>query len=105
MTLGEKRREFSKMLGLLMHYIEYIGIDYALDQGKRCDTCPNTHPKSVHKVGLGQDILLYGPGGSFPHPSADQLYRDLHDFWDFLGGAKRIDNDLNHFSLEHEGVR
>lgn len=104
-TLGDKRRQFAKMLGLLQHYILFLGIDYALDEGKRCKDCPNTHPNSVHKVGLGQDVLLYGPGGSYPHPSAARLYAELHDFWDLIGGAERIADDLNHFSLEHNGVR
>jgi len=105
MTLGEKRRRFSKMLALLLHYIEFLGVDYALDQGKRCKDCHNTHPRSTHKVGLGQDIILYAPGGIYPHPTEKQIHTSLHDFWDLLGGAKRIAADLNHYSLEHNGVR
>ena len=105
MTLGDRRRRFAKMLCLLQHYIEFLGIEYALDEGKRCKDCPNTHPNSVHKVGLGQDVLIYGPGGAYPHPGAAVIYSQLHDFWDFIGGAKRIEDDLNHFSLEWQGVR
>lgn len=105
MSLAEKRVRFSRMIGLLYHYMDFLGILYAKDQGKRCKDCPNTHPRSTHKVGLAEDIIVYGPGYTYPHPSAEQVYNDLHDFWDFIGGAERITDDLNHFSIEHEGVR
>lgn len=105
MTLGEKRRQFSKMLCLLLHYIEFLGLDYAVDYVKRCDSCPVGHPNSVHKAALAADVLIYAPGGVYPHPSAASIYSKLHDFWDHIGGAKRIDGDLNHFSLSHNGVR
>ncbi|MDB4312037.1 hypothetical protein N9937_01275 [bacterium] len=105
MSLGSERRRFSKMISLLTHYIEFLGLDWADDMGKRCKECPVGHPKSTHKSGLARDILLYGPAGEYPHPSWESEYNQLHDFWDFIGGAKRIDDDLNHFSLEWQGVR
>jgi hypothetical protein len=105
MSLGDKRRQFAKMKCLLEHYISFLGIDYAEDQGKRCTDCPVGHPKSTHKVGLAIDILIYGPGMSYPHPSAEEIYSTLHDFWDLIGGAERIKGDLNHFSLPWQGVR
>ena len=72
---------------------------------KRCQDCPVGHPNSTHKAGLAVDIILYGPGGQYPHPSEDSVHSDLHDFWDFIGGAERIPGDLNHYSLEWQGVR
>ena len=96
---------FSKMKSLLTHYILFLGYDYADDQGKRCTDCPVGHPRSTHKSGLAIDILIYSPTGAYPHPDWHTIYSQLHDFWDFIGGAERIDNDLNHFSIEHQGVR
>ena len=105
MSLGQKRRQFSRMKSLLTHYIEFLGHDWAEDQGKRCQDCPVGHPNSTHKAGLAVDIILYGPGGQYPHPSEDSVHSDLHDFWDFIGGAERIPGELNHYSLEWQGVR
>lgn len=105
MSLGEQRRKFAKMKALLCHYIQFLGYDYAEDQGKRCADCLYGHPHSTHKVGLAIDILIYGPGGVYPHPDWEHVYSQLHDFWDFIEGAERIARDLNHFSLEWQGVR
>ena len=104
-SLGEKRRKFSKMLCLLQHYILFLGHDYALDQTKRCKECPIGHPRSTHKSGVAVDILLYSPTGDYPYSQDKIIHNQLHDFWDLLGGAERIENDLNHYSLEHGGVR
>jgi hypothetical protein len=104
-TLSAKRQQFAKMKCLLEHYIEFLGLHYAEDQGKRCNDCPVGHPRSTHKVGLAMDILIYSPTNHYPHPNAKTIYSLLHDFWDFIGGAERIEDDLNHFSLEWEGVR
>lgn len=104
-TLAEKRVKFSRMIGLLYHYMDFLGLLYAKDMGRRCQECPVGHPNSTHKAGLAEDILIYGPGYQYPHPAAHSIYSDLHDFWDMIGGAKRIEDDLNHFSLEHNGVR
>jgi len=104
-SLGKERRSFSRRIALLYHYLEFLGIDYAKDQGKRCKECPVGHTRSTHKVGLAEDILFYGPNGEYPHPDAHNLYVKAHDFWDVIGGAPRIENDLNHFSNEWNGVR
>ena len=101
--LGEKRRQFSKMLGLLLHYADYLGYTYSLEQSKRCKDCPIGHPKSTHKVGLAQDINLFQPWGDLI--TDETGHKELHDFWDFLGGAERIKYDMNHYSLEYNGVR
>lgn len=104
-SLSAERVRFGKMKSMLYHYMDFLGLLYAPDQGKRCTDCPNTHPRSTHKVGLAEDIILYGPGFVYPHPSAEALYNQLHDLWDLLGGAPRIIGDLNHFSVEWEGVK
>ena len=46
------------------------------------------HPKSCHKLKLADD---------FNFDTAVDHHR-AHDFWDSLGGAKRIASDMNHYS-------
>lgn len=100
--LGDKRRQFSKMVGLLLHYAEVLGYDYALDYVKRCDDCHIGHPNSTHKSGLAIDLHLYHFGHYITDGSG---HKELHDFWDLMGGAERIPHDMNHYSLEWQGVR
>ena len=104
-TLGSERRRHARMSTVLEAYFQCIGVDWCRDEGKRCKDCPNTHPESTHKVGLGQDYILYGPGGQWPYPNADTILSEAHDLWDLLGGAPRIIGDLGHFSIEWNGVR
>jgi len=105
MSLGEARRAFSKRMSMLTAYANYLGYDWAFDQGKRCDDCLVGHPRSTHKAGTGQDINLYTPNGAYPHPDDERMHSTLHDMWDLLGGAERIQGDLNHYSDEWQGVR
>jgi hypothetical protein len=91
------------MKRILIAYGELLDFNVVEDQGKRCENCPNTHPRSTHKAGLAIDLILYDDDWQ---PMWNETnYARLHDFWDFIGGSERIENDMNHFSLEHEGVR
>lgn len=56
---------------------------------------------SVHKMRLAIDINLID--GKYLAASA--AYKPLHDFWDTIGGAARIEADLNHFSFQHGSYR
>ena len=103
MRLSQKRHKFRRMKRMLNAYGEFLGYNVVEDQGKRCDDCPNTHPRSVHKVGLAIDLILYDDEWEPIWFTID--FEKLHDFWDFIGGAERITGDLGHFSLEHGGVR
>lgn len=103
MRLSKKRYKFRVMKSMLITYAEFLGYNVVEDQGKRCNDCPNTHPKSTHKVGLAIDLILYDDNWMPIWDNA--IFAKLHDFWDFIGGAKRIKKDLGHFSLEHNGVR
>ena len=100
MTLGDKRRKFTEAIALLTQFARYQGWYLAVDMAKRCMECPIGDEDSVHRLGLAEDMNLYING---------QYIRDatghdkLHDFWDMLGGAPRIDEDMNHYSFEHNG--
>ena len=102
MSIGDKRRQFAQMLPLLLQYVHYLGYECAIDFVKRCEDCQVGLDNSVHKLGLAMDLNLYLDG---TYLDTGEPHAALHDFWDMLGGAKRIPGDLNHYSLSHGGVR
>ena len=103
MTLGDKRRDFTHMMALLILHADKMGYGVAADFLKRCEDCPVGHKTSLHKQGLAVDLNLYSPNGDY---LTDPKHHDvLHDYWDMLGGAERIENDRNHYSLAHDGMR
>ena len=102
MSIGDKRRKFTQMQTLLIQYATFLGYECAIDFVKRCEDCQIGIPNSVHKLGLAMDLHLYLDGH---YLTEEWPHRDLHDFWDLLGGAERIAGDLNHYSIEHNGVR
>ena len=99
MNLGEEQRAFSKALAQLILYAYEIG--YEISMG-------NVWAKTGHKVNsnhyirLAADINLFKDGVYLTDGSG---HDKLHDYWDTLGGATRIDRDLNHYSFEHDGRR
>jgi len=99
MNLGEKQRAFSKALAQLILYAYEIG--YEISMG---DVWAKTGHKvnSNHYIRLAADINLFKDGVYLTDGSG---HDKLHDYWDTLGGAKRIDRDLNHYSFEHKGRR
>jgi len=103
MTLGAKRRQFTHMLALLILHAEQLGYGVAADYLKRCVDCPIGLKNSVHMVGLGIDLNLYNKQNQYL--TSGVHHEKLHDYWDSIGGAPRIDNNLNHSSLSHQGVR
>ena len=61
----------------------------------------------MHKLGLAADVHLYDAYGNYLGEGAEMVRRHsaLHDLWDTMGGAPRIERDLNHYSLPWGGVR
>lgn len=108
MTLGDKRRLFTEAIALLTLYARYLGDRkgqhwrLAGDQLKRCQECPVGHERSLHKIGLAEDMNLYIDGVYITDGTG---HDELHDYWDLLGGAERIANDMNHYSFAHGGMR
>jgi hypothetical protein len=99
MTLGEKQRKFSLMLAKL--------IIYAYEQGYEI-TFGDVWAKIGHKINsnhyirLAADLNLFKDGVFIVSGAGHDL---LHDYWDTLGGAERIENDMNHYSVEYKGSR
>jgi len=101
-SIGDKRRRFTQMQALLIQYAQFLGYECAVDFVKRCEDCMVGHERSLHKLGLAVDLHLYLDGH---YISTGASHTELHNFWDLLGGAERIDNDMNHYSVAHDGMR
>ena len=102
--LGRHQEEFTEKLGRLLLYLFSIEArprlrDAYRDKrafGEYGEQGPTYgHPRSTHKVGLAVDIIV----------ADNTLHEAGHDFWDLLGGSKRISEDMNHYSFEWEGIR
>ncbi len=111
MTLGNKQRHFTRLVGLLIEYAYQNGYELTFGDAYRD---PKVHgqfgekksysaAKSVHKLRLAVDFNLFKDG---KYLTATEDYTKLGVYWESLGGSwgGRF-NDGNHFSLEHEGCK
>lgn len=111
MTLGQKQRRFTRLIGLLIEYAYQNGYELTFGDAYRD---PRLHgemgvkkaysaAKSVHKIRLAVDFNLFKDG---KYLTATEDYTKLGEYWESLGGSwgGRF-NDGNHFSLEHEGFK
>jgi hypothetical protein len=105
--VGDKRRKHSVMLAHLILYMDSLGYGVTLARGyasQAANAADGGHVRSLHLDGLAQDINLYDP-------ETGEYIRDgrghdiAHDYWDKMGGAKRIANDMNHYSIAYRGMR
>ena len=112
MKLSEKQRMFTRMVGDLITFAYGEGYELTVGDfyrdprvfGEFGEKRNYSASKSVHKVRLAGDLNLWVNDEyitSSDHPAWDVL----HDYWDRIGGAPRIPNDANHFSVQHWGVR
>ena len=105
MTLGDKQRRFTLILAQLIIYTYSRGYELTLGEGYDDDRVGHIDG-STHYIRLGQDLNLFKEGIWLDKgPEMETGFGMMHDYWDIIGGAKRINGDLNHFSLEHEGKR
>ena len=103
--LGEYQRKFTYNLGKLIVAI-YDVLGYEATLGEGYDDDGVGHMKgSTHYIRLGQDINLFKDGVFLEGEAARVAHSKVHDLWDMMGGAKRIERDLNHYSYEWEGRR
>ena len=105
MTLGEKQRAFALMIGKLILFAYEKG--YELTFGESFNAKGEGHMKgSTHYIRLAMDLNLFKNNAWLANGQPmEEGHGMLHDYWDSLGGAKRIDKDLNHYSMEWEGRR
>lgn len=111
MTLGQKQEKFANMLTKLMVFLHNQGYTMRGGHWLRCQDCHIGAKNSVHKAKLALDINLTLAPSHDERPrlltgrAAQKAHEILHDYWETMGGAKRIPGDLNHYSLEHNGMR
>jgi hypothetical protein len=97
MTLGQTQEFFSEIFGKLLvwghdqGYKMRLGDVFAHDGHKE---------GSNHYLKLAGDIFIYKPGATEQDLDAHQR---MHDCWDTLGGAPRIEKDLCHYSVVWKG--
>ncbi len=112
MTLGEKQRKFTRMIGQLIDWAYANGYELTFGDAYRDPRLHGIHGEkrtgsysaaySVHKLRLAVDLNLFRDGA---YLTADADHAPLKDYWESIGGAKRIPGDANHYSLEHQGRR
>lgn len=111
MTLGQKQRHFTRLVGLLIEFAYQQGYELTFGDSYRD---PRVHgqvgekksyssAKSLHKERLAVDFNLFKDG---KYLTASEDYTQLGQFWESLGGAwggRFKPADGNHFSLEWQG--
>ncbi len=112
--LGYKQEEFFIKLMWLSFWLNSRGYRARAKHLMRCKDCKVGKKNSVHKVSLAIDIrIMWRQVGASkesklikvkPKEELEILAR-AHNYWDTLGGAKRIKHDLGHFSVSHKGMR
>ena len=102
MTLGQKQRKFTLMVGRLINEAYERGYELTFGDAYRDSRVEYGHPDSLHRKRLAVDLNLFKDGEYLIDGAG---HDDLHDFWDLLGGSERIADDLNHYSLAHGGMR
>ena len=100
-----KQATFTRKIGLLIHHAYLYGYDLTLGDCYRDNRCDYGHPKSTHRSRLAVDFNVGKDGNLLTGREAEEAHNFLHDYWDILEGAKRIKQDLNHYSFKHNGVR
>jgi hypothetical protein len=96
-TLGQTQEFFADIFGKLLvwsHEQGYkirIGDVFAKDGHKE---------GSNHYIKLAGDLNVYKPGAQEQDMEA---HKRMHDCWDTLGGAPRIESDMNHYSVKWQG--
>jgi len=100
--LSRKQQRFTSMVALLITFINQRGYQVTFGDAYRDPRCPYGHPDSTHRSRLAIDLNLFKDG---IYLSSGEEHEEFHDYWDDIGGAKRIEGDLNHYSLMHNGVR
>lgn len=102
MTYGDKRRRFTYMQALLVVHAKLLGYELAGKYWFRCPECKIGDDDSLHKEALAIDYDLYKDKVWLSDGTG---HHELHDYWDLIGGAKRIKKDLNHYSYNPGGSK
>ena len=115
MTLGEKQRLFTKLVGQLIQWSYEHGYELTFGEALRTQEQAAANAasgkgiaRSNHLIRLAIDLNLFVNG---EYRTSTEDYRPLGEYWKSLdplcrwGGDFTTRPDGNHFSLEHEGVK
>ena len=99
LTLGEKQREFTFMIGLLIQRAYDTGYELTFGDAYAQD---GHIDGSLHYSRLAVDFNLFKDG---VYLTETEDHRELGEFWESIGGSwgGRF-NDGNHYSLSHNGM-
>jgi hypothetical protein len=101
MSLREKQSKFVVSVAQLIIFASNNNIELTFG-----DAFAKTGHKdnSNHYIRLAIDLNAFVDGNYLSAgPEMEAAHNKLHDYWDTLGGAKRIKGDLNHYAISHEG--
>ncbi len=111
MSLGNKQRKFTRMVGLLIEWAYQNGYELTFGDAYRDPRIFGPigekkgygRSKSNHKIRLAVDFNLFKDG---KYLTKTEDHKPLGEYWESIGGAwgGRF-NDGNHYSLEHQGRR
>jgi hypothetical protein len=112
MTLGDAQRKFTRMIARLIEHAYEEGYELTFGDayrdprvhGASGEKLANSYSAaySCHKLRLAVDLNLFKDG---KYLTTDEAHAPLKDFWESIGGGRRIPGDANHYSLEWEGRR
>ena len=112
MTLGEKQRLFTRLVGKLIEYAYSIGYELTFGDAYRSPEQARQNAQlgkgivsSLHCERLAIDLNLFING---EYKTQTEDYRKLGEFWEALGadcrwGGRFSRPDGNHFSITHGG--
>jgi len=112
MTLGEKQRLFTKLVGKLIEFAYANGYELTFgdayrspEQAKMNAAAGKGIVNSLHCERLAIDLNLFKLG---TYLTATEDYRPLGEFWESLNaecawGGRFSKPDGNHFSIRHAG--
>jgi hypothetical protein len=101
MSLRQKQSKFALMVAELIQYAYEQGYEITLGHAYRCSDCSVGHKKSLHKKRLAIDLNLFKDGAYLTDGTG---HYELHFKWSQMGGSPPIANDLNHYSIAHDGM-
>lgn len=102
MSLGDKQRKFTLMIGTLIAYAYEEGYELTFGDAYRDPRTEYGHPRSLHRSRLAVDFNLFKEGKYLTRTSD---HEPLGIYWESIGGTwgGRFE-DGGHYSLEHGGM-
>ena len=109
MTLGEKRRLFTKLLSEHIVWLISMGYEVAYDEVMERitekDPTSDHMKNSLHYIGLAGDLLLFKNSvyltKTEDHAMSGLVWEARHELCRWGGRF----GDGNHYSIEHEGIK